>query len=436
MEHLEQFQDVELVSDGEIIPCHKLILALNSQYFRTLFMSSFQEEDSIEIMSFGPQTMKTIKKFIYTGELEVERENREEISEALEAFNFFVISDESGKLEDRIFPFLDSLDEYEKELLANYRHITQILLRRAVARIQSSLDNSTGDLSDLSDDELNIAADLVSTGHLSTIGMNTLATRIQGSWSRDYFYPSVAEVRLAATLAVTGHLTEVENMKLRDLQLPSTDGMLSLARVVSDWVELMGVTGDVAPLLSILNCRQLWMTNMELEPNQAATLSCSRVSYEVWLRGVTGDVAPLLSSLTCSELLMFNMELDQAATCSGVSHRVDLMNVTGDVGPLLSSLTCKDLWISDMKLNQTATRSLVQGLEHGVKRLVLDGGEGGPVTLHIHTLVEYDGRGRCGEVMCYGNTAAAYREDMKTWAERINWDVTEGRRIVMRRRDD
>ena len=66
---MEQFQDVELVSDGEIIPCHKLILALNSQYFRTLFMSNFQEEDSIEIMFFGPQTMKTIKKFIYTGEL-------------------------------------------------------------------------------------------------------------------------------------------------------------------------------------------------------------------------------------------------------------------------------------------------------------------------------------------------------------------------------
>ena len=137
MEHLEQFQDVELVSDGEIIPCHKLILALNSQYFRTLFMSSFQEEDSIEIMSFGPQTMKTIKEFIYSGELKVERENREEILEALEAFNFFVISDESGKLEDRIFPFLDSLDEYEKELLANYRHISQILSRRAAARIQT-----------------------------------------------------------------------------------------------------------------------------------------------------------------------------------------------------------------------------------------------------------------------------------------------------------
>ena len=216
MEHLEQFQDVELVSDGEIIPCHKLILALNSQYFRTLFMSSFQEEDSIEIMSFGPQTMKTIKEFIYTGELDVKRENREEILEALEAFNFFVISDESGKLEDRIFPFLDSLDEYEKELLANYRHITQILSRRAAVRIQSSLDNSTGDLSDLSEDDLNMAADLVTNGYLTEDLMKKLTTKIKSSWSF-WYYPSIAEVRCAAALAVTGHLTEVKKMVLRDM---------------------------------------------------------------------------------------------------------------------------------------------------------------------------------------------------------------------------
>ena len=384
---MEQFQDVELVSDGEIIPCHKLILALNSPYFRTLFMSSFQEEEIIRIMSFGPQTMKTIKEFIYTGELDVKRENREEILEALEAFNFFVISDESGKLEDRIFPFLDSLDEYEKELLANYRHITQILSRRAAVRIQSSLDNSTGDLSDLSEDDLNMAADLVTNGYLTEDLMKKLTTKIKSSWSF-WYYPSIAEVRCAAALAVTGHLTEVENMNLRDLELTGIEAISSLASGVRHSVELSNVTGAVAPLLSILTCTQLWMKNMEL---------------------------------------------NQAATSSGVSDRVELRDVTGDVAPLLSSLTCIKLWIDNMELNQTATRGLVQGLQHGVETLVLGGGA---VTLHIQTLVEYDGRGECGEVVCYGNTVATYREEIKTWAERINWDVTEGWRIVMRRRDD
>ena len=72
---MEQFQDVELVSDGEIISCHKLILALHSEYFRTFFsmnMSSFEEVDRnrVEIMCIGPDTMKTVKKFLYTGEIE------------------------------------------------------------------------------------------------------------------------------------------------------------------------------------------------------------------------------------------------------------------------------------------------------------------------------------------------------------------------------
>ena len=63
-----KFKDVELISDGVTIPCHKLILALHSQYFRTLFLSSIPELDSnqIKIMSFSPQTLNGVKTFIYT----------------------------------------------------------------------------------------------------------------------------------------------------------------------------------------------------------------------------------------------------------------------------------------------------------------------------------------------------------------------------------
>ena len=40
-------------------------------------------------------------------------------------------------------------------------------------------------------------------------------------------------------------------------------------------------------------------------------------------------------------------------------------------------------------------------------------------------------------VGCYDDTAAPFREDMKTWAGRINWDLTEEWRLIeMRRRDD
>ena len=141
--------------------------------------------------------------------------------------------------------------------------------------------------------------------------MKNLATKIKSSWSRYGFCPSVAEVRLAATLAATGRLTEVEYMCLRDLELTGIKAISSLARVVRQKVELSNVTGDVATLLSSLNCTVLWMANMELEPNQAATLSCSGVRGMVVLDNVTGDVAPLLSSLTCTQLWISHMELDQ-----------------------------------------------------------------------------------------------------------------------------
>ena len=113
------------------------------------------------------------------------------------------------------------------------------------------------------------------------------------------------------------------------------------------------------------------------------------------------------------------MELDQAATCSGVSGKVRLYRVTGDLGPLLSSLTCTQLTLYNMELDQAATSSLVWALQHGVEGLDLWRG----VRLHIQTLVEWDGRGRCGQVVCISDT---YKEEMKTWAARVNWSVKEG----------
>ena len=74
-----------------------------------------------------------------------------------------------------------------------------------------------------------------------------------------------------------------------------------------------------------------------------------------------------------------------------------------------------------MALDQATTSGLVLGLQNGVASLSLhDGGR-----LDIQTLMEYDGRGWCGEVVCWDNTRDAYQREMKTWADRINWIVQE-----------
>ena len=130
-----KFKDVELISDGVTIPCHKLILALHSQYFRTLFsVDSIPELDSnqIKIMSFSPKTLNAVKTFIYTGNVKVTRKT---IKNMLEAFTFFIISDGFGKLGHAIRPFIyddipgyyepwtNKLDEYEKRLWEDYCQI-------------------------------------------------------------------------------------------------------------------------------------------------------------------------------------------------------------------------------------------------------------------------------------------------------------------------
>ena len=77
-----------------------------------------------------------------------------------------------------------------------------------------------------------------------------------------------------------------------------------------------------------------------------------------------------------------------------------------------------------MELDQAATSSLVRGLQHGVEKLNL--GYSGRVRLDLQTLMEYDGRGRCGQVTCYRDTGVTYKEEMRTWAARVNWDISEG----------
>ena len=49
-------------------------------------------------------------------------------------------------------------------------------------------------------------------GEVSGQPLKTLATKIKPSWFCWFYYSSIAEVRCAAALAGTGHLTEVEYM--------------------------------------------------------------------------------------------------------------------------------------------------------------------------------------------------------------------------------
>ena len=93
-------------------------------------------------------------------------------------------------------------------------------------------------------------------------------------------------------------------------------------------------------------------------------------------------------------------------------------------------------------LDQAATNSLVRALQHGVEELQL-GCYSGRVRLHTQTLVQYDGRGRCGEVSWHRDHHCAslhghsmespwsvhgvwIQPEIQTWAARIGWGVEAG----------
>ena len=127
------------------------------------------------------------------------------------------------------------------------------------------------------------------------------------------------------------------------------------------------------------------------------------------------------------------------AACMGnirVIERVWVDKVLGDIGSIIGKLKCSWVFISNMQLCVCATQMLVAGMAAGVGRVWL--GHGGSVEVDMETLVTYDGRGRCSQVMVRGGdqTGESSRARVRRWAGRIHWEVTDDKSeyIVIQRR--
>ena len=52
------------------------------------------------------------------------------------------------------------------------------------------------------------------------------------------------------------------------------------------------------------------------------------------------------------------------------------------------------------------------------------------MSLDSMALTQYRGQGKCWEVACYRETANRYKEEVRSWAKRINWTVFENQRSI------
>ena len=121
-----------------------------------------------------------------------------------------------------------------------------------------------------------------------------------------------------------------------------------------------------------------------------------------------------------------------ASLASSVTGTVDITNVSGcNLVTILDSVKSRALSISSQRLGSEETQALMRAMESRVWMVQLTGG----VKLKIRDLMEYNGQGRCRVVKCFNcqgkcrnvqcsnNTAARYRDQLRTWATSRNWRV-------------
>ena len=105
---------------------------------------------------------------------------------------------------------------------------------------------------------------------------------------------------------------------------------------------------------------------------------------------------------------------------SSVTGRVSINNVSGcDLVTVLGSAKSQSLSIRRQSLGREETQALVRTMESGVEMVGLNV----EVTLDIWVLIEYSGKGKCRDVVCYSDTAPRYREQLRTWATSRNWTL-------------
>ena len=224
--------------------------------------------------------------------------------------------------------------------------------------------------------EIHLAVELISSGHLPATDLTNLAKKIQTAWSEGY-WPGGAEVRCADAMVTFGHLPE--------------DLITSLASRIQSQVP-----GFQVPLINIRA--------------DAAKLQCAAAL------AATGHLTSV--QYMCLEDLVLPSSEDIPSLVAQISGVVFLTNVTGDLAPLLTSLNGHELGLVDVELDEAATRALLRAMQHGVRILDLRGS----VTLHLPTLMMYDGKGKCLFLCCRDTSRSMYLPQMMTWAEGVGWD--------------
>ncbi|XP_002739771.1 kelch-like protein 24 [Saccoglossus kowalevskii] len=90
-----KFTDVTLCVDGTIFPCHKLVLASSSEYFKGMFSSGMREskEEKIHLRDVQSHAVELMLDYIYTGKAVITGSNLQALLEAANMFQVLTLRD-------------------------------------------------------------------------------------------------------------------------------------------------------------------------------------------------------------------------------------------------------------------------------------------------------------------------------------------------------
>ena len=113
---------------------------------------------------------------------------------------------------------------------------------------------------------------------------------------------------------------------------------------------------------------------------------------------------------------------------SKVTDRVHIANITpASLDFILESNRCSVLGLANMTLTEPNTQALVTALTERLETVSLFQG----LTVDIETLCQYNGRGKCRELVVWHDTRERYEKKFIRWTVEVGWAVTSNGEICL-----
>ena len=219
-----------------------------------------------------------------------------------------------------------------------------------------------------------------------------------------------------------------------------------------DWQNLLDIFGDVMMMVgldkleNIPKCRQVcqgWnvmvsqMTKLKKDTTRRRAEALVAKIRERSINCRDQKEIVIAASLahhgmlgSVSWLILYDVDLASvpaehlASLTSCVTSYLFISNVSNcDLISILDNLQSNKLWIDSQSLSTEETQALVRAMETGVGSVWL--GYKGEVNLDVKSLTQYSGQGKCWCLSYLGNTAKRYREELRTYAQKISWSVDD-----------